>query len=1226
MFLWSLWFTRAAVNSVNIAPTTQSAISGSLVTFTITWNNGTGDAYLKYVLPTTVAYDIKYQNSSSTPVNNSLLSLGTEHDPVFFISANSNFSVTITAKVITTARTFPTIHTVANFGPDMQISTILTSAIAQITPISDLAVTNVLTGTNPSLSGDNVYYYITLQNIWSTSATGITFVSTFPIPTLFTPTATFNGIPHTYNYINYPQNFVWSGNYLSNINPWQIVTIILNAPMMQNFPVGTTFNQIATTTTATPEYTTGNNSATATGIVQAVADVRVTKTLTPFTGYNSGNIVTYTITYGNSWGKPATGVTLYDTISTWISIPVNSWYIGTLPAGSGWTLTLTWTLLNVFMSWQVFVNTVSIYTPSIEANTGNNSATATWVIQWVANVSVDIIANNLTRPQLDTTPYGSGPNILIQAVSGDIVQLTITYVNFGNTIASNATIGISWTQGFVSLGAYNNNIGTLPLNTTWVLIVTWIVGPKNYISFTPTARLVYNSSQLRTDSVIIQEPLVCGDGLLTRTEVCDTQGNLGVLYSGQVCENQQGMCVLRTQSIINNACINYQYTDAFGVVISGQACDDAIVTLTPPSCSTMTGSAPVNSSNGFNVNLTCKWNNSNSNTPISIDCGNGTTIAWTGANFNGICNYTTSFIGNAQCRVGNDVSNAACRVPISVNAGLCEDLDARDGNIALINEDGDAQSTFSCTTVNGVRAQTMDIDCGNGTHHPANNVSIFEASCEYTGKQTYTVQCTVDGVSSPACKESLIVDEPILWYCGNNIREGYEQCDGTDTPEWKTCTKYCNIEWSATMVGCFNVGNTNISIQKWEILPFRWTLDDESFVNSCDGNKNGVIKNSLTCEFNIYNGENKESDNQKHINAEGAYTLPCKVDTWLNKPIFDWFLSKDGYRSLDHAFGKYYITGNEFTDLVDDIFWEYKISLDSVKYDYCDNGIKKEWIEIDRVCSVDFAVTQPYLLQKSSFGLTPKASSINLDGYEMIDGTDLISSTDLEDIMVLDESEYAGGSEVQTMMDSFITKYSKLAVKYTTVKSDEGNDITVSKVPGQDIVVFKGNGTLTYTEWSAKIQPFTIIVDGPSIKINWSIENTNSMFLVNKGNITFLSSADVCTKTQVVKWIFVTNKWSFLAGPDLANDSTNKKWCEFGWLKVQGILIGDGIEDLVQSRRSQLNHRFMLGSSSDASIKAERRNEIFNGASVLIEYSPSLWSALPPGASEFTKALEIYKK
>lgn len=70
------------------------------------------------------------------------------------------------------------------------------------------------------------------------------------------------------------------------------------------------------------------------------------------------------------------------------------------------------------------------------------------------------------------------------------------------------------------------------------------------------------------------------------------------------------------------------------------------------------------------------------------------------------------------------------------------------------------------------------------------------------------------------------------------------------------------------------------------------------------------------------------------------------------------------------------------------------------------------------------------------------------------------------------------------MMDNFITKYSKIAVKYKTIKSEENTDITVSKVPGKDIIVFKGNGTLIYTDGDKKTDPFTIIVDGPSIKIN----------------------------------------------------------------------------------------------------------------------------------------------
>jgi hypothetical protein len=72
--------------------------------------------------------------------------------------------------------------------------------------------------------------------------------------------------------------------------------------------------------------------------------------------------------------------------------------------------------------------------------------------------------------------------------------------------------------------------------------------------------------------------------------------------------------------------------------------------------------------------------------------------------------------------------------------------------------------------------------------------------------------------------------------------------------------------------------------------------------------------------------------------------------------------------------------------------------------------------------------------------------------------------------------------------------------------------------------------------------------------------------------------------------------------------------------------MGAGIEDLVQSRRSQLNTRFYTRSSAEIAIKSERRNKIFDGAAVLIEYSPSLWNALPPGANEFTEVLNVYKQ
>ncbi len=1156
-----------------------------------------------------------------------------ERHPFFYLPANSNFSVTITAKLTTTARSIPTINATATIGTDMQITTVLTSAMAQITPIADLAITNSLTGMNPSISGDVVSYFITLQNIWSTQATGISFISNFPIPTLFTPTATFDGISYTYNTIQYPQDFVWNNTSFATLNPGQIRTILLSAPMAQNFSVGTTFNQIAKTTTASPEYATSNNSATASSVVQAAADVWITKTLAPFVSYKAGDSVVYMITYGNNWGKSANNVTITDIAPTNINLPTTNFSLWTIPAWSGGSILLTGTLETLFTSGQVFVNTAKISTTSNEITTWNNSATVTGTIQGITSVNLNISANNLTHPAYDNAPYGSWPNTLIQAISGDLIQFTITYGNFWNTVATNGVISLADTQGLSQLTTYNGTIGTLPLNTTWTLIITGVIGPKNYISLTPIVRLNYNTTQTLSDSIIIQEPLVCGDGILTRNEPCDIQGNLWVLYSGQVCENQQGICVLITKEIINNACINYQYANPLGWTTTGQTCSSVNAALMNSSCASMTGSIPNITSNGYSTNFTCRGNTTTSTTPITIDCGNGTSISWTGNSFNWSCNYTSSFVGNAQCRVWNDTNNGLCRVPVSKSQLQCR-LDTLDGRIILVNSDGEWEGRFRCETLNGATAQEIKIDCGTGgtskdgwRYALGSNVSRFETFCSYdenTVPQNKIVSCFTDGLMCDSA--NIIVDEPTLWYCGDGIVEWYEDCDdGEDNgSSSSSCTKGCDDkDTDSEMVGCFNIGNNNISIQKWEILPFRWTLDAEKNViawNTCDGKADGKIpEDSIQCTFSIYNWENTEEDN------DPVYTITKKCnENNRNGTLFNYFTNQsNNIWSLKNAFGKYTIDSDRF---VTDVFWEYKVVLDKVSYQYCRSDDKDEGTEIDRVCSVNFTVTKPYLIQKSSFGITPKATTIPLDGYYNLGGNTLITDTDLDKIMVLDADTYKWGNSIATMMDNFIKKYSKIAVTYTTIKSDEGNTITVSKVPGQDIVVFKGEGTLPYTDTN-KTKPYTVILDGPSLKINWSIENTNAMFLLNKWDITILPAKDACTKTQIIKWIFVTKQWSFLAGSDnLTNDDTSKQWCAFGWLKVQWVLIGNNIDNLVQSRRSQLNHWFTVWGASDAAIKAERRNEIFNWAAVLIEYSPSLWNALPPGASEFTKALDVYKQ
>ncbi len=1234
--LWFIGFTWANVDSINVAPITQSAISGSMASFTVTGHNGTGDAYLKYVLPKTATYDVMFSSATLTPRNQLMLWLS-DHDPIFYIPANSDFSVTITAKVTTTVRSFSPLTTTAIFSDNQQFTTTLTSAVAQIAPIPDLIVTNILTGQNPSNSGDVVTYYITLQNIWSTAATGISFISTFPIPTLFTPTATFNGTPHAYSYINYPQDFVWTGSYLNNLNPWQTMTIMVNAPMTQNFAIGTTFNHIVKTSSVSAEFTTGNNSASAAWIVQALPDVRVTKTLAPFTGYHVGDEVRYTIAYGNSGGKVANNVTIVDTMNGQVSLNATNFSIGSLPAGSGGTITLTWTLTATLTSWTNFVNTAAISTSSTETATGNNSSIATWTIQGIAWITLSIIANNLDRTQLDNAPYGSGPANMIQAVSGDRIQLTITYANNGNTVGTNAILSLSWIQGFTTLSSYNTTINSIPIDYTGTIILTGIVGPRNYISFSPTVRLTHDIWQTVTDSVTITEPLICGDGILTRTEPCDTQGNLGVLYSGQSCENQQGQCVLRTNAIVNLACINYQYPNPAGGFFTWQSCSAVNNALMNASCASMTGSAPSATNNGYSINYTCRGNTTTDTTPITINCGNGTSISWTGATLNGTCSYASSFAGTAQCSVGTDINNNLCNVVVAENQLQC-DLEALDGRIILVEDNGEGEGRFRCETRNGVIAQELSIDCGPGGDGDIteSNASQVETTCSYdedTTPETATVTCSTNDVICET--ENIIIDEPILWYCGDGEIDGYEDCDDGDEngTSSSNCTAGCDLK-DAEMVGCFNVGNMNISIQKWEMLPFRWMLDANKNIipgSSCEDKPDGKIPvETMYCTFNIYNG----SDTEASWNPVNPTPIVKKCnENNRNWDLFNFFENQaNRIGSLQNAFGKYALDSNNF---VNNVFWEYKIVLEKVEYEYCRSDEKEESDILDRVCSVNFTVTQPYLAQKSSFGVTPKATNIKLDKYKTLDTEDLIKSTDLEDIMVLDESEYDGGNKVDAMINTFITKYNKLAITVpeSSLKNTafEWLDITVKVVPQQKIYILQSDTKKTITLQNIKkfTSPFTIVTKNIDLIIKGNVDY-NGMFLVKWGTITFeqadVSGADRCPAPQVVKWIFVTDGGFAGTDPALRNDTTSKNRCSNGNLHVKGILMGDNIQELVDSRRSQLNDRFYTKSSAPAAIKAERRNEIFNGAAVLIEYSPSLRSALPPGAGEFTKALEIYKQ
>ena len=63
----------------------------------------------------------------------------------------------------------------------------------------------------------------------------------------------------------------------------------------------------------------------------------------------------------------------------------------------------------------------------------------------------------------------------------------------------------------------------------------------------------------------------------------------------------------------------------------------------------------------------------------------------------------------------------------------------------------------------------------------------------------------------------------------------------------------------------------------------------------------------------------------------------------------------------------------------------------------------------------------------------------------------------------------------------------------------------------------------------------------------------------------------------------------------------------------------------MENRRSHLNEWFQLESNLESAIKRERRNEIFEGAALLIEYNPEIWGMLPTDAESFTESLDVYR-
>ena len=429
------------------------------------------------------------------------------------------------------------------------------------------------------------------------------------------------------------------------------------------------------------------------------------------------------------------------------------------------------------------------------------------------------------------------------------------------------------------------------------------------------------------------------------------------------------------------------------------------------------------------------------------------------------------------------------------------------------------------------------------------------------------------------------------------------------------------LTWS-----CFNVNGWNASIESWEYLPFYLNVE------KLTGHKNnkdsiyvwtGNVKewdkcsswwqlalNSMECYYEIMKWDNKQI---------ATWSIPCltgwDTDKKMVKAWIRWqeetynggrpMQSYDPWNGSDvtNTFKSNVKVINNFWNNVKE-YWEYKISLTKIDYMFCNENKQWEKDTWSWVCQSNVTLTKPYTVQKTPSG-NRSNSTTDLNKFTTINGTGF--STYLPTIST---SSYSPNEAVKTAMNKFINKYEKLAVKVNTEKF--WKNVAVKKVPWKNIYFLSGNAE--FKEGKSDTNPFTIVQTKWSVTIKWDVQH--NMMLLTNWNITF--SWD-CTTTQKVKWIFYA-WWSLIRGWVEKNTYLRHDyWCDEWWLQVRWVLIWKNFNDLMNNSRSSLNSWFKEGTN--------KRKAVMNWASVLIEYSPSIFtkSTMPPGAEDFTTALSVYK-
>jgi len=295
------------------------------------------------------------------------------------------------------------------------------------------------------------------------------------------------------------------------------------------------------------------------------------------------------------------------------------------------------------------------------------------------------------------------------------------------------------------------------------------------------------------------------------------------------------------------------------------------------------------------------------------------------------------------------------------------------------------------------------------------------------------------------------------------------------------------------------------------------------------------------------------------------------------------------------------------------VLWEYQLILEKIDYAVCTQWSSSSQSYAGRVCSMNFAVTDSYMMHQGVwFSTTPDT---DLRTYRNLAWMPILDERMYTSVGIIEKNNELQDRIAELFYNFWIRQQWRATQRVNRLWNTSIIDSRLRKVPNSEIYLINWDITLrnVYTQ---QAKSWTLIVNNGSVSIEWDFM-ANGMIIVPNWTIEFVPID--CDITQRVQGVYITKR-GFISSI-LRNDNLDaKQWCLWWWLRVDGLLIWPttSIERLVKARRSWLNQWFNVTIQSQVL-------QIMQWASLLLRTNTSLWNDLPPWATILKDLIQIKK-